>query len=30
MHRAYVAQTDIHKQLIAQIADSTTACFSPE
>jgi len=30
VHRAYVAQTEIHKQLIAQIAGSTAACFSAE
>lgn len=30
MHRAYVAQTAIHKQLIAQLAHSTAGCFSPK
>jgi hypothetical protein len=30
VHRVYVAQTEIHKHLIAQIADSTAAFLSPE
>jgi len=29
VRRAYVAQTEIHKQLIAQIVDPTAAFFSP-
>lgn len=26
MHRAYVSQTEIQKQMIAQVADTTAAC----